>query len=92
MVRVGDLTVDMGDTALPPGETHVDVDLGFGDLTIYVPHGVAVEIEGRATFGHVVVLGRVDEGYDSDNRVVEPGSTASRPWSSMPRSERATSR
>ena len=71
--RSAALTVDMGDTALPPGETHVDVDLGFGDLTIYVPHGVAVEIEGRATFGHVVVLGRVDEGYDSEVRVVEPG-------------------
>jgi phage shock protein PspC (stress-responsive transcriptional regulator) len=72
-LAVGDLTVDLGDTRLPPGETHLDVDLGFGDLTVFVPDDVAVRIDARAGFGHVDVLGRTDEGWDAKSRVDEPG-------------------
>jgi phage shock protein PspC (stress-responsive transcriptional regulator) len=70
-LAVGDLTVDLRNTTLPAGETHLDVDLGFGDLTVYVPGDVAVEIDARATFGRVDVLGHVDDGFDAKARVLE---------------------
>ena len=48
---IGDFHVNLADVPLPAGETHVKATLGIGDLTVRVPAGVAVEVDGRASVG-----------------------------------------
>ena len=78
-LSIGELVVDLGDAELPAGRTQVDVAVGFGDVTVTVPEGVAVEIDARAGVGDLNVLGRVDEGFTPRVRTSEPGIDANAP-------------
>ena len=76
---IGDFNVDLADVALPAGETHVKATLGIGDLTVHVPANVAVEVDGRAGAGQVVIFGQADDGTSVHDHVRDasgaPGRT-----------------
>jgi phage shock protein PspC (stress-responsive transcriptional regulator) len=75
---IGDFHVNLTDVALPAGETHVKATLGIGDLTIHVPTGVTVDVDGRASGGQVVIFGHVDDGTSVHSRVLDTGSRSGR--------------
>ncbi len=76
---IGELDLDLGAVALPPGTTFVDASVGVGDLVITVPRGVALEIDVQAGIGEVDVLGRSDDGIDAHRRITVPGPTPDAP-------------
>jgi phage shock protein PspC (stress-responsive transcriptional regulator) len=63
---IGDFTVDLSDTYLPAGETHVKSTLGIGDLKVHVPYGVKVVVDSSVGAGQLVVFGHVDDGTSVD--------------------------
>jgi phage shock protein PspC (stress-responsive transcriptional regulator) len=65
-LAIGELDLDLSKTALAPGDTSVDANVGIGDLTVVVPHGVAVDVEATASAGSVSVFGREKSGVDSE--------------------------
>jgi phage shock protein PspC (stress-responsive transcriptional regulator) len=69
----GHLELDLSDLELPVGETRVEADLGFGELDIILPPGVAVDVTSEVAWGDADVLGREEDGRDSHARVVDPG-------------------
>ena len=69
----GHLELDLSDLELPEGETRVEADLGFGELEIVLPPGVAVDVTSEVEWGDADVLGREEDGRDSHARVVDPG-------------------
>jgi phage shock protein PspC (stress-responsive transcriptional regulator) len=75
---IGDFEVNLADVALPAGETHVKATVGIGDLTVHVPAGVTVDVDGRASGGQVVIFGRVDEGTSVRSRFHDSGSERGR--------------
>ena len=75
---IGDFKVNLADVPLAAGETHVKTTLGIGDLTVQVPAGVAVDIDGRASAGQVVIFGHIDDGTSVHSRVHDAGSAAER--------------
>ena len=75
---IGDFNVNLADVALPAGETHVKATLGIGDLTVHVPRSVAVEVDGRAGAGEIVIFGHHDNGTSIHDHVIDPGSTPGR--------------
>ena len=75
---IGDFNVNLADVPLAPGETHVKTTLGIGDLTVHVPAGVAVEVDGRASAGQVVLFGHIDDGTSVHSFARDAGSTPGR--------------
>ena len=75
---IGDFNVNLADVPLAPGETHVKTTLGIGDLTVHVPAGVAVEVDGRASAGQVVIFGHIDDGTSVHSLFHDAGSTPGR--------------
>ena len=75
---IGDFNVNLADVPFGAGETHVRTTLGIGDLTVHVPTDVAVDVDGRASGGQVVIFGHVDDGTSVHSRVRESGSTPGR--------------
>ena len=75
-VAIGDLTVDLANTALRSGETEVDANVGIGELTVIVPDDVAVEVDASVSAGEVTVFGRRESGVDAEisDSVGVPGS------------------
>ncbi len=69
----GHLELDLSDLELPAGETRVEADLGFGELEIVLPPGVAVDVTSEVKWGEARVLGREEEGRANRARVVDPG-------------------
>jgi hypothetical protein len=62
----GGADLDLRDLDLH-GETRtVTVQLGMGDLRIWLPDGVAVEAKAHAGVGEVEMLGALDHGVDVD--------------------------
>jgi phage shock protein PspC (stress-responsive transcriptional regulator) len=76
---IGDLTVDLRDLTLPPGRTHVEADLGIGQLLVQVPEGVALDVDGHVGVGEVTVLGQEEDGTGADQRLFFPGPTPDAP-------------
>ena len=76
---VGDLTVDLTNLVLPPGTTEVEADVGIGHLLVRVPEGVALELDGHAGIGQVVLLGQVEDGTGADEHLSVPGPTPDAP-------------
>ena len=72
-VAIGELDVDLSNTSLARGDTSIDATVGIGDLTVVVPHGVAVEVEATTSAGSVAVFGREESGVDADLRASEGG-------------------
>ncbi len=75
---IGDFNVNLADVPLAAGETHVKATLGIGDLTVHLPAGVAVDVDGRASGGQVVIFGHVDDGTSVHSRVHDSGSEPGR--------------
>lgn len=67
-VAIGELTVDLTETALPEGEVPLDATVGIGQLNLIVPDDVSVEVDATASAGDVTVFGRHDEGVDATVR------------------------
>jgi phage shock protein PspC (stress-responsive transcriptional regulator) len=74
---IGHLKVDLHGLSLPQGDTRVRARVGVGRLDLYVPFGVAVQVDGRVTVGNADVLGHHDSGTDVRNQVVDQGASAS---------------
>ena len=70
---VGELELDLRAVDLPPGETHVEADVGFGELDVIVPSDVAVSAVGNVEWGDVSIFGLGEEGRDVHRTVVDPG-------------------
>jgi phage shock protein PspC (stress-responsive transcriptional regulator) len=76
---IGNLTLDLGSTRLPPGATRVEATVGIGELRVLVPPGVAVKTEGDVSLGDATVLRRHWEGVGVDANVTDPNyATADR--------------
>jgi phage shock protein PspC (stress-responsive transcriptional regulator) len=75
---IGDLNVDLSDVQIPAGKTRVKATLGIGDLTVHVPQGVSVEVDGRAGAGEIDLLGKHSDGTSVHDRVTDPGADPSR--------------
>jgi phage shock protein PspC (stress-responsive transcriptional regulator) len=75
---IGDYFVDLSDLALPAGETHVKATLGIGDLVVHVPSDVAVDVDGRASAGQVVLFGRFHDGTAVHDHAEESGTASQR--------------
>jgi phage shock protein PspC (stress-responsive transcriptional regulator) len=75
---IGDFNVNLADVALPAGETRVKATLGIGDLTVHVPTNVAVEVDGRAGAGEVVIFGHTDDGTSIHDHVRAAGTVQGR--------------
>jgi phage shock protein PspC (stress-responsive transcriptional regulator)/predicted membrane protein len=73
-MAIGELDLDLSNTALATGDTEVDVNVGIGDLTVVVPRSVPVEVDATASAGSVSVFGRQSSGIDSDLRASESGA------------------
>jgi phage shock protein PspC (stress-responsive transcriptional regulator) len=78
-VRIGSLELDLRELELPAGDTRVEANVGIGELVVLVPDDVAVDASGEARAGEVTVLGRSDDGWHVDERVVEEPETGSEP-------------
>ena len=75
---IGNFDVDLSDLNFPLGETHVKTSLGIGDLRVGVPRGIAVDVDGEASGGQVVLFGHADDGVLVDSHVREPGTRPNR--------------
>ena len=76
---VGDFTLELADTALPAGTTHIEASVGIGELVVTVPDDAAVVIDAHTGLGRIDVLGHEDDGAGVHERVVAPGATADSP-------------
>ncbi len=61
---MGDLTVDLRGTDLPPGDTRIDVDLGVGSARVVVPEGVCVATAADIGVGVVEAFEQENGGVD----------------------------
>jgi Cell wall-active antibiotics response 4TMS YvqF len=61
----GDFNLDLSRLEVPPGTTTVRARVGFGELHVELPRGVAVEVDARAGVGNVRALGREESGVGS---------------------------
>ena len=62
----GRLEVDLRDVAFPPGDTHLHVGLGVGELVVLVPRGVCVATSAQIGGGYVGALEQRSGGLDVD--------------------------
>ncbi|HZO35566.1 MAG TPA: PspC domain-containing protein [Solirubrobacteraceae bacterium] len=63
---IGELNVDLRDTALPRGRTVVHAKLGIGDLAVRVPRGASVRVVAHAGAGEIRLLGDLHDGSSVD--------------------------
>jgi phage shock protein PspC (stress-responsive transcriptional regulator) len=73
-VAVGELTLDLSNVKLPAGETHVDADVGVGQLTVNVPDDTNLVVTATNGAGNIDVLGQTRDGWDQDLRLNELGT------------------
>jgi phage shock protein PspC (stress-responsive transcriptional regulator) len=69
----GELELDLSQLELAAGETRVRARVGFGELDIILPAGVAVDVSADVKWGDAEVLGREEDGRNLHERVVDPG-------------------
>ena len=62
----GRLEVDLREVAFPPGDTHLHVRLGVGELVVLVPRGVCVATSAQIGGGYVGALEQRSGGLDVD--------------------------
>jgi phage shock protein PspC (stress-responsive transcriptional regulator) len=60
----GELTVDLRDVQLPPGDRELDLKLGVGELEVIVPEDVCVVTHADLGAGEIGALDRDAEGAD----------------------------
>ena len=69
----GDITLDLRDAELPPGETELRLLCWVGTVTVRVPADVGLDVTAQALLGSVRVLGRHEEGLVNDIHVTTEG-------------------
>jgi phage shock protein PspC (stress-responsive transcriptional regulator) len=62
----GRLEVDLREVAFPPGDTHLHVRLGVGELVVLVPRGVCVATSAQIGGGYAGALEQRSGGLDVD--------------------------
>ena len=68
---IGHLSVDLGNVALPKGQTFVKATVGIGTLRVVVPADATVDVEGRVQAGVVRLLGETDDGTRVHSHIVD---------------------
>ena len=63
---LGQLTVDLRNTELPPGDTPLELDLGVGSARLIVPDDVCVATTADIGVGYAGVFDTDNEGIDVD--------------------------
>jgi phage shock protein PspC (stress-responsive transcriptional regulator) len=63
---MGRLVLDLRQADLPPGDHHVDLEVGVGEAELLVPQDVCVATEGRVGAGAFEVFDRDTGGIDVD--------------------------
>jgi hypothetical protein len=58
----GNLQLDLRGLELPAGSTEVSVSVGAGEITVWIPANVAVEVEAGTGAGDLDILGRRSNG------------------------------
>lgn len=72
-VGVGNLTLDLTDLTLPPGDTSLTASVGIGEVEVRVPDDVGVRVHWRVGLGDAEILGRersgagLEDTYATDN-------------------------
>jgi Domain of unknown function (DUF1707)/Cell wall-active antibiotics response 4TMS YvqF len=61
----GDLDLDLRDATIDKQQTAVTVVAGFGNVDVYVPEGVGVDVTGLTVFGHRRDWGEEDDRPDA---------------------------
>ena len=72
-LAIGDLTVDLRNTQLAEGTTEIEASVAIGQLTIEVPAGVVVEVQGEVGAGRLLVGSTEFSGTGVDQIVTDPG-------------------
>lgn len=62
----GESTLDLRDVDFPEGETDVSIQLGAGEVVVYVPEDIGVRIDWQAGVGNVQIIGREQSGFGID--------------------------
>jgi phage shock protein PspC (stress-responsive transcriptional regulator) len=70
---VGSMRLDLRNVRFRAGETRVRARVDAGGLNVTVPAGVAVRVHGEAQVGRVFVLGRMEDGRNVDETLVQQG-------------------
>ena len=63
---IGSLRVDLTDVDFTGAEVSTVVDIGIGEVIIYVPDDVTVDVDGELGIGELVILGRTRNGVGLD--------------------------
>ena len=66
---IGSMTLDLRGTTADLEGLDVAVSVGIGELIVYVPEGISVEIDAHVGIGEARVFGKTDSGIDSGIRV-----------------------
>ncbi|MFA9431457.1 PspC domain-containing protein [Egicoccus sp. AB-alg2] len=71
----GELRIDLSEVQFTD-DRDVTVQTGFGDVTVYVPEDVTVEVHAQSGAGQMTLLGQRTDGVGLDRTVVDevPGS------------------
>ena len=67
-LAIGNMDVDLSDVQFPQGVTTVEARVGIGELVIYVPHDVAVQVHWTVSGGNVDILGFNQNGTSLDDQ------------------------
>ncbi|MGA7673322.1 MAG: LiaF domain-containing protein [Nitrolancea sp.] len=67
-IAIGNLEVDLSDVNFANGVTTVETRVGIGELVVYVPRDVAVQIHWKVAGGNVDILGINQNGTSLDDR------------------------
>jgi phage shock protein PspC (stress-responsive transcriptional regulator) len=68
---IGNLTLDLGDVAIPRGQTFVNARVGIGNLRVVVPQDASVDVRGSVGIGAVDLLDQSDSGTSVHDHVVD---------------------
>jgi hypothetical protein len=72
----GSLEVDLRGMQISAPVVRVEAQVGFGQLVVRVPNGVALEVHGRVSGGQFVVLGEERNGLNVEDTVRVAGAGA----------------
>jgi hypothetical protein len=72
-MAIGHLRVDLSDVPWSARRHDVQVRLGIGNATVYVPNDVGLVVDAHAGAGKVVVAGRESDGVNANLHVALPG-------------------
>jgi phage shock protein PspC (stress-responsive transcriptional regulator) len=75
-VGMGSLTIDVSRIDFSEQTRALDVELGMGDLTIVVPAGTKVRVDGEVGAGEAITFGHSDDGLGFEVDYDDPGAGA----------------